>query len=68
MEIGGAILGHPVDRALTRAGDDGWDSLKHMQLIFAVEEKFGVRFTEEEIPQMDSFSRLADYLEQHHAP
>ena len=66
-ELCGAILGHPVDRTLTRAGEDTWDSLKHMQIIFAVEEKFSVRFTEEEIPQMDSVARFADYLEQRHA-
>ena len=66
-EICGAILGHPVDTTLTRATDGSWDSLKHMQIIFAVEEKFGNRFTEEEIPKIDSLARLADHLEQCHA-
>lgn len=28
---------------------DGWDSLKHMNLIFALEESFGVTFTDDEV-------------------
>lgn len=67
IEICSTFLGHPVDNTLVRAVDGTWDSLRHMQIIFAVEEKFGVQFTEEEIPVMDSLARFADYLEQCHA-
>jgi acyl carrier protein len=32
------------------AGDvDGWDSLSHVNLILAVETRFGVRFTQKEL-------------------
>lgn len=36
-----------------------WDSLRHMSLVLALEEEFGVRFPEEEIDQLISF-RLID--------
>lgn len=32
-----------------------WDSLRHMSLILALEDEFGVRFQEEEIDQLISF-------------
>jgi acyl carrier protein len=67
LEVFSAVLGHPVDTTLTRINEPGWDSLKHMQIIFAVEEKFGVQFTEEEIPGLDSFGKFAGQLERRHA-
>lgn len=38
---------------------DGWDSMSHVNLILAVEEGFGVRFTHEEIM---SFRNVGDLL------
>lgn len=32
-----------------------WDSLKHMQLIMALEDEFGVEFPDEAIPEMLSY-------------
>ena len=32
-----------------------WDSLGHMNLIVALEEEFGVTFTDDEIPEMLNF-------------
>jgi acyl carrier protein len=66
-ELLSLILPRPVSITSSRATDPAWDSLKHMQIIFAIEERFGVRFTEEEIPQLDSFAKLVDYLRQSHA-
>ena len=31
-----------------------WDSLRHMNLIFAIEDGFGVRFDDAELPQLTS--------------
>ncbi len=63
-EICAAVLGRPVGSGASRATEAGWDSLKHIQIIFAVEAHFGVLFTEEEIPTMDSVARLTEYLGQ----
>jgi acyl carrier protein len=67
VEVFSTVLGHPVDTTLARINEPGWDSLKHMQIVFAVEEKFGVQFTEGEIPGLDSFGKFAEQLEQRHA-
>jgi acyl carrier protein len=37
----------------TRASDvEGWDSFAHITIVVAVEEKYGVAFTTEELGQM----------------
>lgn len=35
-----------------------WDSLRHMNLIFALEDCYGVRFSDEEIPSLTSVSAV----------
>jgi acyl carrier protein len=42
-------------------------SLKHIQVVFAVEDKFGVQFTEEETPRLDSLTSFAEHLENSYA-
>jgi acyl carrier protein len=38
-----------------------------MQIVFAVEDKFGVQFTEEEIPRLDSLISFVEPLENSYA-
>lgn len=68
IQVLSLVLGHPVPPTITRASEPAWDSLKHMQIVFAVEERFDRQFTEREIPELDSLSRFADLLEKPHAP
>jgi acyl carrier protein len=60
----GEILSTVLERGnaanLARSNEAAWDSLKHMQIVFAIEEKFGVRFSEEQIPRLDSFPKIVD--------
>lgn len=42
---------------------DLWDSLKHMELILAVEETFDVNLTFDEIVQMQSYKDIVRVLE-----
>lgn len=37
---------------------DRWDSLKHMQLIMALEDEFGIEFPDESIPELLSFAAI----------
>ena len=50
-EILSLILGRPVaaDENLNRADEAKWDSLKHLEIIFAVEGAYGVSFSPDEI-------------------
>jgi acyl carrier protein len=42
-----------------RIGDvPGWDSVGHLNLIFAIESAFGVRFSIELIAQLDSLRKI----------
>jgi hypothetical protein len=38
-----------------------------MQIVYAVEDKFGVQFTEEEIPRLDTLIGFAKHLENSYA-
>ncbi|MBI4309186.1 MAG: acyl carrier protein [Candidatus Omnitrophica bacterium] len=39
-----------------------WDSLKHINLILALQKEFGVRFEDEEIPTMISYAMILNTL------
>ncbi len=40
----------------------GWDSVKHMSLVVALEEEFGIEFTAEEIAEIISFPLIRSVL------
>ena len=61
-EILSTFLGSENTTATVRANVAAWDSLKHIQIVFAVEEAFGVQFSEEQIPRLDSLSRFVDQV------
>ncbi len=35
-----------------------WDSLKHMQMVVALEEEFGIEFEDEEITEMLNYALI----------
>jgi len=41
-----------------------WDSLKHMNLVLALEEEFGVRFSDEKIIQMLSVGLITEAVQE----
>ncbi len=41
---------------------EAWDSLSHMNLVLALEEEFGLRFTDEEIMAMLSIPQIVQTL------
>ena len=41
---------------------DAWDSLKHMELIIGIEEKFGLSLDGDEIASMTSVQAVEDVL------
>ena len=51
-----------IDEATIMESIEQWDSLKHMELIMAIEEKFGIVFETEEILEITSFTGIKDIL------
>lgn len=48
----------------TTANDiDAWDSLSHMNLVIAVEVKFGVKFALGELQSLKNVGHLADLID-----
>ncbi len=44
---------------------DEWDSLMHVNLILAVEKRFGVRFTGTEVASLKDVGELASLVDAH---
>jgi acyl carrier protein len=44
---------------MRRADLAQWDSLKHVEIVFALEDQFGVRFDESEFATLDSVPAIA---------
>ncbi len=54
-EVMSDVLGVPkedLNDASSTTTMENWDSLNHMKLVVALEEEFGIQFTDEEILQM----------------
>ena len=44
---------------------DGWDSLKHMNLVLAIKQEFNIQFTEEQIIEMLNVALIKESLREH---
>lgn len=61
------VLEVPLDEIDENSSSDSvstWDSLKHMNLIIALEQEFGVAFDEDTIPEIQSFSSISSALQE----
>lgn len=60
------IFGVPADQitpASTPETIETWDSIQHLNLILALEEKFGLQLSPEEIEQMKSIADVIKLVE-----
>jgi acyl carrier protein len=53
-------VSHDQARVLERGSEDKWTSLMHVELFFALEERFGIRISDDEIAFAESTSDLID--------
>lgn len=59
--------GIDVGRATSAKDIDEWDSLMHVNLVLAVENRFGVRFTSTEVAGLKDVGELSDLVEKKRA-
>lgn len=45
---------------ITRKHVANWDSLKHIEIMFALEDELGVVFSEEELADLDGFQKIVE--------
>jgi acyl carrier protein len=53
-----------VTGATSRQNTPEWNSLKHMEIIFAIEETFGIQYSEEEMVDIDSVVDIVKSIEE----
>jgi acyl carrier protein len=51
----------------TRGEVERWDSLAHIEIVFMLEDRFDVRFSEEEIVALRSLTDIVGLLQEKHA-
>ena len=69
MSVFSIILKQDFDAgtAITRDDTACWDSLKHMEIFFSLEDELGIEFSDEELSALDSVSKIIDCAEAKHA-
>ncbi len=60
LKVVGTVLKEPVGLDASRAGLAKWDSLKHVEIMFALEDAFDMAFSEEELSDLDSVARIIE--------
>lgn len=61
------IFGVAADQMNPQSSPDNvetWDSIKHLELVMALEQEFGVQFSPEEIEQLLSVELVASLVEE----
>jgi acyl carrier protein len=60
MTVLASVLGEDLARAagMTRQNTLTWNSLKHLEIMFALEEELGVEFSEDQLAELDSASKI----------
>jgi acyl carrier protein len=53
------ITGESVGVEASRVSVSTWDSLRHVEVIFAFEEAYGITLREDELAQLNSVKSLA---------
>ena len=53
-----------IDKNSSPETIDQWDSINHLNLIVAIEEKFNISFTDEQITEMLNFGLIIEVTKQ----
>ena len=68
-QIMSAVLQEPIasGQDVTRGSTPGWDSLKHVELLFALEDACDIKFDRQEFAELDSLNVLVSAVDKHRA-
>ena len=63
------VLKHPCHEGadITRQNTPNWDSLKHIEIMFALEDELGTEFSEAELAELNSVTKIVDAVLEKHA-
>ncbi len=64
--IASDIFGIPVEKITAESSPEtieNWDSMQHLNLVLAIEEKFGVQLDPDDIEQMKNIGAVATLVE-----
>ncbi len=61
-EVVGAVLRRRIapGEEVRRSEEPGWDSLAHVNIVFAVEGELGIQLSAEELGELDTIEKLVD--------
>jgi len=60
LKVISTVLREPVGPDASRSGLAKWDSLKHVEIMFALEDAFDMVFSEEDLSGLDSVANIVD--------
>lgn len=65
MLLASAVLRVPIPENgdLRRDETSAWDSLTHVDLMFTIEDRFSVHFTQEQLASLNSVAEIAQAVE-----
>lgn len=62
-EILEVLLEHKIDDTnISQKNEELWDSLKHLEILVTIEEEFGIKFADEDIPKLNSMNTIIDKI------
>ena len=64
-----AVFEIPIQEINDESSSDtvvSWDSLKHMNLVIALEEEFEMEFSESEIPEITNYRAIKEVISSYH--
>jgi len=68
VEVVGAVFGlvpESVESGVSPASVENWNSEKHVELVVALEERFGCMFDAEEVPELTSLEQMEAIIRRH---
>ena len=58
----GTVLGVELNPNSTRESVAAWDSLKHVELVFLLEDEFGIEFVHDDFEELNSVIAIVDLV------